>query len=149
VKVSGEVVSVLKEIGNGVEQVTGLIKEVTNASAEQSRGISQVATAVTQMDQVTQSNAASIEELSSQAQELNSLVEQMLAILGRSQVGQGPKALVGAGVPRITQGLPPAVGLETKALGEGARSPVITVAGPNRDQARAAIPLDEEDFTDF
>ncbi|MBI1202058.1 MAG: PAS domain S-box protein [Rhodopseudomonas sp.] len=52
---------VMQEVLNTVNQVTGLLSEISSASVEQSTGISQVNDAVTQMDQVTQQNAALVE----------------------------------------------------------------------------------------
>jgi len=64
-----------------VKRVTDLISEITASSAEQSNGIGQVSDAVTQLDQMTQQNAALVEEsaaaavsLRQQAVELTTLV---------------------------------------------------------------------------
>jgi methyl-accepting chemotaxis protein len=48
-------------VGN-VHQVTQIVGEIAVASREQSEGIDQVNQAVAQMDQVTQQNAALVEE---------------------------------------------------------------------------------------
>ncbi len=53
-----------------VRRVTDLVGEITAASLEQSSGIGQVNDAVTQMDQVTQQNAALVEESAAAAQSL-------------------------------------------------------------------------------
>ena len=50
-----------------VRKVTDLIGEIASAAQEQSRGIGQVNQAVTQMDQVTQQNAALVEEAAAAA----------------------------------------------------------------------------------
>ncbi|RYF07270.1 MAG: methyl-accepting chemotaxis protein, partial [Comamonadaceae bacterium] len=47
-----------------------IIGEITAASSEQSDGIGQVNTAVTQLDQMTQQNAALVEESAAAAQSL-------------------------------------------------------------------------------
>ncbi len=64
-----------------VRQVGTLISEIANASAEQSSGIGQVGEAVNHLDQVTQQNAALVEQsaaaaasLRSQSEQLNTLV---------------------------------------------------------------------------
>ena len=46
-----------------MQRVTDIIGEITAAAAEQSDGIGQVNTAVTQLDQMTQQNAALVEEV--------------------------------------------------------------------------------------
>ncbi|ANI31615.1 methyl-accepting protein IV [Yersinia entomophaga] len=63
----------MEEIVRSVTRVTDIMGEIASASDEQSRGIEQVSLAVTQMDQVTQQNAALVEEAASAA---NALEEQ-------------------------------------------------------------------------
>ena len=64
-----------------VQQVSTIMAEIAQASDEQRSGIEQVNQAIAQMDQVTQQNAALVEEaaaaadaLQEQAQELNQVV---------------------------------------------------------------------------
>jgi methyl-accepting chemotaxis protein len=52
----------MDEIVAGVRRVTDIMAEITTASHEQSAGIDQINQAVSQMDQVTQQNAAMVEE---------------------------------------------------------------------------------------
>jgi methyl-accepting chemotaxis protein len=58
------------EIVNSVQRVTDIIGEITTAASEQSDGIGQVNTAVTQLDQMTQQNAALVEESAAAAESL-------------------------------------------------------------------------------
>ena len=51
--------------------------EITAASREQSAGIDQVNTAITQMDQMTQQNAALVEEAAAAARALQEQAERM------------------------------------------------------------------------
>jgi methyl-accepting chemotaxis protein len=60
----------MDEIVTRVQHVTQLISEVTNATAGQTAGIGQVGDAVTQLDQVTQQNAALVEESAAAAESL-------------------------------------------------------------------------------
>ena len=71
----------MTEILETIERLTMLVNDIATASNEQVTGIDQVNTAVTQMDQVTQQNAALVEEaaaaassLETQAQRLQSAV---------------------------------------------------------------------------
>ncbi|PNO40545.1 HAMP domain-containing protein [Serratia marcescens] len=57
----------MQDIVRSVTRVTDIMGEIASASDEQSRGIEQVTQAVTQMDQVTQQNAALVEESASAA----------------------------------------------------------------------------------
>jgi methyl-accepting chemotaxis protein-1 (serine sensor receptor) len=60
----------MSEIIGAVQRVTDIMGEIAAASEEQSGGIDQVARAVTQMDEVTQQNAALVEEAAAAAQSL-------------------------------------------------------------------------------
>jgi methyl-accepting chemotaxis protein-1 (serine sensor receptor) len=60
----------MSEIIGAVQRVTDIMGEIAAASQEQSGGIDQVARAVTQMDEVTQQNAALVEEAAAAAQSL-------------------------------------------------------------------------------
>jgi methyl-accepting chemotaxis protein-1 (serine sensor receptor) len=55
-----------------VQRVTDIMGEISAASEEQSGGIDQVARAVTQMDEVTQQNAALVEQAAAAAASLES-----------------------------------------------------------------------------
>jgi methyl-accepting chemotaxis protein len=80
------------------EEITGvamkharLTDDIAVASQEQAQGIEQVATAVAQMNQVTQASAAGAEEsasageeLNAQAAQVNSMIQELLAIVGGS-----------------------------------------------------------------
>lgn len=61
---------IIAEIVGSVQRVTDIVSEISSASQEQSTGIEQVNTAVTQMDEVTQQNAALVEEASAAAHAL-------------------------------------------------------------------------------
>jgi methyl-accepting chemotaxis protein len=58
---------VLAGIAESVKRVTDIVAEIAAASQEQSSGIDQVNRAVTQMDEVTQQNAALVEEAAAAA----------------------------------------------------------------------------------
>lgn len=57
----------MREIIDSVERVSRIMSEISSASREQSSGIAQVNVAVTQMDEVTQQNAALVEQAASAA----------------------------------------------------------------------------------
>ena len=60
----------MQEIVASVHRVADIMAEITAASSEQSAGIEQIHQAISQMDQVTQQNAALVEEAASAAQSL-------------------------------------------------------------------------------
>ncbi|RZL86337.1 MAG: HAMP domain-containing protein [Variovorax sp.] len=66
----GEAGRTMEAIVGSVKRVTDIIGEITAASHEQTTGIEQINQAITQMDQVTQQNAALVEEASAAAQSM-------------------------------------------------------------------------------
>ncbi|MDN7430770.1 methyl-accepting chemotaxis protein [Burkholderia sp. AU45388] len=62
----------MKDVVSAVARVTDLMEEISAASQEQRKGIEQVNQAVTQMDEVTQQNAALVEESAAAAQSMSS-----------------------------------------------------------------------------
>jgi len=60
----------MNEIVGSVQRVSDIIGEITAAAGEQSDGIAQVNTAVSQLDQMTQQNAALVEQSAAAAQSL-------------------------------------------------------------------------------
>lgn len=60
----------MDEIVQSVGRVTGIMGEISIASAEQSSGIEQIHQAISQMDQATQQNAALVEQAASAASSL-------------------------------------------------------------------------------
>ncbi|MCB1890222.1 MAG: PAS domain S-box protein [Rhodocyclaceae bacterium] len=60
----------MDEVVTSVRKVTDIMSEIASASVEQSAGIEQVNIAITQMDEVTQQNAALVEEAAAAAESL-------------------------------------------------------------------------------
>ena len=68
----------MDDIVSQVTRVTDLISEISAATLEQSSGISQVGDAVVQLDQVTQQNAALVEESAAAAESLKHQAQQLV-----------------------------------------------------------------------
>jgi methyl-accepting chemotaxis protein len=62
----------MNEVVESVRRVTDIVGEISSASREQSEGIGQVNNAIAQMDEVTQQNAALVEQAAAAAQSLQS-----------------------------------------------------------------------------
>jgi methyl-accepting chemotaxis protein-1 (serine sensor receptor) len=67
------------EVVSAILRVTDIMGEISAASREQSLGVSQVGEAVTQMDQVTQQNAALVEEMAAAAISLQSQARDLVS----------------------------------------------------------------------
>jgi methyl-accepting chemotaxis protein len=64
--------------------------DITNASREQSSGIEQVTQAVSQMDEVTQQNAALVEEAAAAAESLEEQAQGLVQSVGMFKLAEGP-----------------------------------------------------------
>ena len=67
----------MSEIVASVQRVSEVIGEISTASSEQSNGIGQVNTAVTQLDQMTQQNAALVEQSTAAAESLRQQAQRL------------------------------------------------------------------------
>ena len=68
----------MTEVVGSIRRVTDLMGEISAASNEQSAGVSQVGEAVMQMDQVTQQNAALVEEMAAAASSLQTQAQDLV-----------------------------------------------------------------------
>jgi methyl-accepting chemotaxis protein len=77
----------LEQIQTAVKKVADIIAEIAAASREQAAGIDQVNKAVTQIDEVTQQNAALVEEATSASQAIVDQARTLNDLVGRYRVG--------------------------------------------------------------
>jgi methyl-accepting chemotaxis protein len=71
----------MSEIVGSVQRVSDIIGEITAAAGEQSDGIGQVNVAVTQLDQMTQQNAALVEESAAAAESLKDQAARLTEVI--------------------------------------------------------------------
>ena len=76
----------MEEIVGAIRRVTDIMSEITAASNEQSQGIEQVNTAITQMDEVTQQNAALVEQAAAAAEALQEQAQNLAVSVGTFKV---------------------------------------------------------------
>ena len=81
----------MTEVVSSIRRVTDIMGEISAASNEQSLGVSQVGEAVTQMDQVTQQNAALVEEMAAAASSLKSQADDLVQTVAAFKV-HGPSS---------------------------------------------------------
>lgn len=97
----GKAGDALQKIAVQVMQINGLIRQISASASEQAAGLKEINSAVNQMDQVTQQNAAMVEEttaassvLSNEAETLRSLVARFrVSTHATGQVQNAPQAL--------------------------------------------------------
>jgi len=78
----------MQEIVQSVQRVSDIIGEITAATSEQSDGISQVNVAVTQLDQMTQQNAALVEQSQAAAESMSEQARALGVAVGAFNVGE-------------------------------------------------------------
>ena len=83
----------MAEVVSSIKRVTDLMGEISAASHEQALGVSQVGEAVTQMDQVTQQNAALVEEMAAAASSLRSQARELVQTVAVFKLEQSHVAL--------------------------------------------------------
>jgi methyl-accepting chemotaxis protein len=90
------------ELVGQVQRVSDLITEISAASVQQTSGIGQIGDAVTQLDQVTQQNAALVEESAAAAESLKLQAQQLSQAVAFFQIGG--QATVAAATPAAGNG---------------------------------------------
>jgi methyl-accepting chemotaxis protein len=85
----------MSEVVDSIKRVTDIMGEITTASVEQSAGIEQVNEAMAHMDQVTQQNAALVEESAAAAEALQEQAEALADVVSVFKLADGR----GAGAP--------------------------------------------------
>jgi methyl-accepting chemotaxis protein len=89
-----------QEIVTSIKRVTDIMAEISAASLEQSSGIEQVNTAITQMDDVTQQNAALVEQATAAAESLEEQAVQLVQVVTRFKIEEGAAHSQGAPAER-------------------------------------------------
>jgi methyl-accepting chemotaxis protein len=94
----------MQEIVSGVKRVGDLIAEISAAASEQQQGISQVNQAVGNLDQMTQQNAALVEESAAAAGALSQQAGKLGEVVSLFKIGGGGTfaAAAAQGAPRVS-----------------------------------------------
>ncbi|MBW3500862.1 methyl-accepting chemotaxis protein [Janthinobacterium sp. NKUCC08_JDC] len=116
----------MTEVVDTVRGVTDIVSEISAASVEQSTGIEEINRAITQMDEVTQQNAALVEEAAAASQSLQEQAARLAGVVGAFKLAQGQAG----GAPRAPAAPRPAPHKATLKL----------VATRPAGQARKAAP---------
>src|SRR5207253_2400278 len=91
----------LEQIVTSVKKVSDIVAEIAAASREQSLGIEQVSRAVMQMDELTQQNAAPVEQATAASQNMTTEAPALHEVVGRYDL-RGVAAISSGLVPRAS-----------------------------------------------
>ena len=88
-KLVGQSGQSLSDIVTAVKKASDIVAEIAAACQEQARGIDQVNKAITSLDQVTQQNAALVEEAASSAEVLSEEAQHLDRMMANYQIAAG------------------------------------------------------------
>ena len=99
----GQTGGALEKIVAQVSEITGLVTEIAASAREQSTGLAEVNSAVNQMDQVTQQNAAMVEQSTAASHNLAQEAEELARLVSQFRLGAQAEAVKpGARTPRAS-----------------------------------------------
>ncbi len=129
------------EIVSGVQRVSDIIGEITAATSEQSGELGQVNVAVTHLDQMTQQNAALVEQSAAAAESLKDQADKLAGVVSVFRLASDPDRAVRP---------EPAPRAEMTAAVAPARVPTVrTAASPRPTPVAASTPLAPSSSTSF
>jgi methyl-accepting chemotaxis protein len=141
-KLVGEAGSTMQEIVDSVRRVTDIMSEITAASAEQTAGIEQINEAIAQMDQVTQQNAALVEEAAAASASMQEQAANLTRVVSVFRVDGAADAATAAAPAAQARAATPRAALPKPAVGRAAapRKPLA------KQPAKAGAEADWEEF---
>ena len=116
----------MQEIVASVRRVTDLIGEISASATEQRDGIGQVNQAVSNLDQMTQQNAALVEESSAAATSMNEQAQRLADVVAVFNVGQGAVAALARPTVAAPAARAPAAPAQRGAQGVASAQPAVT-----------------------
>jgi methyl-accepting chemotaxis protein len=144
VRLVGETGQALTGIVGKVDEIDVLITEISQSSQEQATGLNQVNSAVNQMDQVTQRNAAMVEETTAAAANLKTEARDLAQRVAGFDIG-GARHAAPAPTRTHAPATAPAPRASNPALDQ-ARSRIASFARPGGAATAAAPSQDWEEF---
>ena len=140
----------MQEIMLSVRRVTDLMGEMNAAASEQRDGIAQVNQAVGHLDQMTQQNAALVEESSAAATSMHEQAQRLSQVVGVFQVGQGDAAVALAAPAAALPARPAAVAAPARPTAAAlplrtAPDPAQALRAPAPAALRSSAAVDQDD----
>ncbi|MYN10055.1 methyl-accepting chemotaxis protein [Pseudoduganella aquatica] len=106
--------STMGDIVNSIQRVTDIMGEITSASQEQTLGIEQINAAISQMDEVTQQNAALVEQAAAASQSMQEQAGNLATVVGFFKTGTHTAAAAPA--PRRSAPAPAKAAAQARAV---------------------------------
>jgi methyl-accepting chemotaxis protein-1 (serine sensor receptor) len=93
----------MQDVVSSIKRVTDIVGDISAASTEQSQGVAQIGEAVQQMDQVTQQNAALVEEMAAAANSLKTQARELVDAVAVFKLARGLEPQAAASGPMSAQ----------------------------------------------
>ncbi len=137
-KLVAEAGHTMDEIVASVKRVTDIMGEIASASMEQSNGIQQVNQSISQMDEVTQQNAALVEQAAAASESLEEQAERLAILMSRFRLSNL------ADIPVVSiRASDVSRPIAAKMVGKVKPTPIRTVASTK------ILPKMDENWTEF
>jgi methyl-accepting chemotaxis protein len=92
--------AIIKQVASSAQQVSELIAEIAVASRQQSSGVEEINRAITQLENVTQRNAALVEEAAASALAFEDEARKLSEVVSRFKIKQTSEHLYAEDAPR-------------------------------------------------
>jgi methyl-accepting chemotaxis protein len=116
------------EIVASVQRVSDIIAEITAAAASRARGIGQVNVSVVQLDQMTQQNAALVEEIAAAAQSLRDQAGRLAGLVATFNLGGAHAGVASSHAPAVAASPRPAAAPARQPLAKARPAPAKAIA---------------------
>ena len=136
----------MNEIVQSVRRVADVIGEITSAAGEQSSGIAQVNTSIANLDQMTQQNAALVEQSAAAAQSLREQADQLAQAVAVFKLAAQVARTPAAPLPRAAQ--PPRVSPPARQT-PAARPAVVALPAAAKPAPAIAKGASDSDWESF
>jgi methyl-accepting chemotaxis protein len=142
VKLVGETGQALSRIMTQVGEITTVVSEIALSADEQATGLHEVNSAVNQMDQVTQQNAAMVEQTTAASHSLAHETAELVALTARFKIGN--TAQPGADGKARSSRRP-----NQAAPGRPAKAPLLKIVSQRNAPTRSAAPIKDAGWEEF
>ncbi len=149
----------MEEIVDSISRVTQIMNQISHASEEQSLGIAQVNDAITQMDQVTQQNAALVEEAAAAAESMQEQSAKLADVVSVFRLDASQTSASSSSAPSLARAAPRKPILPRRAAAVAApkaRAAAVETPAPTSKTApagpaprKAALTSGESDWEEF
>ena len=145
----GEAGQTMGDIVESIVRVTDIMGEITSASQEQTMGIEQINMAITQMDEVTQQNAALVEQAAAASQSMQEQAAGLAQVVGFFKTGAADAVAAPAARPAPRRATAVVKPLAFKAKGSSGNSGSKAAGAPAKRLTTPAATAGDGEWEEF